>query len=140
MKLKEGSNWKMSLYLLKIKIMNIGQKQQPKEIIQLSLEKIGSNFTEEFWNGDKEKEKLKTEYFGIGDLEVSFNDKYLGYSLDLKGSEYYTIYVRDISTQKLITDKIEETSGSITFSLDDKFCFTRNLINFIDQGKFLDIN
>ena len=39
MKLKEGSNWKMSLYLLKIKIMNIGQKQQPKEIIQLSLEK-----------------------------------------------------------------------------------------------------
>ena len=39
MKLKEGSNWKMSLYLLKIKIMNIGQKQQPKEIIRLSLEK-----------------------------------------------------------------------------------------------------
>ncbi len=92
--------------------------------------KIGSNFTEEFWNGDKEKEKLKTEYFGIGDLEVSFNDKYLGYSLDLKGSEYYTIYVRDISTQKLITDKIEETSGSITFSLDDKFLFYSKLDKF----------
>ena len=58
--------------------------------------KIGSNQIEEIWNGDKEKEKLKTEYFGIGDLEVSYNDKYLGYSLDLKGSEYYTIYLRDI--------------------------------------------
>jgi len=51
--------------------------------------KIGSNKIEEIWNGDKEKEKLKTEYFGVGDLEVSFNDKLLGYSLDLKGSEYY---------------------------------------------------
>ena len=63
-------------------------------------------------------------------MEVSFNDKYLGYSLDLKGSEYYTIYVRDISTQKLITDKIEETSGSITFSLDDKFLFYSKLDKF----------
>ena len=49
--------------------------------------KIGSNNIEEIWNGDKEKEKLKTEYFGVGDLEVSYNDKYLGYSLDLKGSD-----------------------------------------------------
>ena len=46
--------------------------------------KIGSENIEEIWNGDKEKEKLKTEYFGVGDLEVSNNDKYLGYSLDLK--------------------------------------------------------
>jgi oligopeptidase B len=60
--------------------------------------KIGSNNIEEIWNGDEEKKKLKTEYFGIGDLEVSNNDKYLGYSLDLKGSEYYTIYIRDIKT------------------------------------------
>ena len=58
--------------------------------------KIGSKKIEEIWNGDKEKAKLKTEYFGIGDLEVSNNDKYLGYSLDLKGSEYFTIYIRDI--------------------------------------------
>ena len=49
--------------------------------------KIGSSSVEEIWNGDKEKEKLNTEYFGVGDLEVSNNDKYLGYSLDLKGSE-----------------------------------------------------
>ncbi|GIS78099.1 MAG: hypothetical protein CM1200mP13_14580 [Candidatus Pelagibacterales bacterium] len=34
----------------------------------------------------KKKEKIKTEYFGVGDLEVSFNDKFLGYSLGLKGS------------------------------------------------------
>ena len=92
--------------------------------------KIGSNKIEEVWNGDKEKEKLKTEYFGVGDLEVSYNDKYLGYSLDLKGSEYYTIYIRDILSEKLITQKIENTSGSITFSLDDKYLFYSKLDEF----------
>jgi len=92
--------------------------------------KIGSDEIEEIWNGDKEKEKLKTEYFGIGDLEVSYNDKYLGYSLDLKGSEYYTIYLRDILSGKEITERIEETSGSITFSLDDKYIFYSKLDEF----------
>ena len=89
--------------------------------------KIGEEKVEEIWNGDIEKEKLKTEYFGLGDLEVSFNDKYLGYSLDLKGSEYYTIYIRDIKSGKLVTEKIEETSGSIEFSLDDKYIFYSKL-------------
>jgi len=92
--------------------------------------KIGTNEVEEIWDGDKEKEKLNTEYFGVGDLEVSYNDKYLGYSLDLKGSEYYTIYIRDISTNKLITEKIDETSGGITFSLDDKYFFYSKLDKF----------
>ncbi len=89
--------------------------------------KIGEDKIEEIWNGDLEKKKLNTNYFGIGDLEVSFNDEYMAYSLDLKGSEYYTIYVRDIKTKKLITEKIENTSGSILFSLDDKFIFYSKL-------------
>ena len=92
--------------------------------------KIGSDKVEEFWNGDEEKEKLKTEYFGVGDLEVSYNDKLLGYSLDLKGSEYYTIYIRNISSGKLVTEKIDETSGSITFSLDDQYFFYSKLDEF----------
>ena len=92
--------------------------------------KIGTNNIEEIWNGDKEKEKLKTEYFGLGDLKVSFNDKYLGYSLDLKGSEYYTIFIRDIDNNKLITEKIQETAEGITFSLDDKFIFYSKLDEF----------
>ena len=50
--------------------------------------KIGSEDIEEIWNGDKEKEKVKAEYFGVGDLDVSHNDKYLAYSLDLKAVSY----------------------------------------------------
>ena len=89
--------------------------------------KIGSQNIEEIWNGDREKENLKTDYFGVGDLEISNNDKYLGYSLDIKGSEYYTIYIRDIKTNKIVSKEISETSGGITFSLDDKYVFYSKL-------------
>ena len=68
--------------------------------------KIGTEIIEEIWDGDKEKEKLNTEYFGLGDLEVSNNDELLGYSLDLKGSEYYTIYLRDLDSNKNEKDVI----------------------------------
>jgi oligopeptidase B len=89
--------------------------------------KINSNETEEIWNGDIEKEKLGVEYFGIGDLEVSHNDKLLAYSLDTKGSEYYSIYIRDIESNKIVSREIHDTSGSIIFSLDDKYIFYSRL-------------
>ena len=89
--------------------------------------KINTDNVEEIWNGDKEKEKLGVEYFGVGDLEVSHNDTLLAYSLDTKGSEYYKIFIRDISTNKLVTKEIMDTSGSITFSLDDKYIFYSKL-------------
>ena len=56
-------------------------------------------------------------------MEVSNNDEMLAYSLDLKGSEYFTIYVRRISDNKIVSEEINETSGSITWSLDDKYYF-----------------
>ena len=89
--------------------------------------KIDTNEIEEIWNGDKEKEKLGVEYFGIGDLEVSHNDRYLAYSLDIKGSEYFSIFIRDIASNRIITKEITDTSGSILFSLDDKHIFYSKL-------------
>ena len=89
--------------------------------------KIGTNKIEEIWNGDKEKEKLGVEYFGIGDLEVSHNDKYLAYSLDIKGSEYFSIFIREIANNKIISKEITDTSGSILFSLDNKYIFYSKL-------------
>ena len=89
--------------------------------------KIGSNKIEEYWSGEKERKKLNAEYFGIGDLEVSHNDEMLAYSLDLKGSEYFTIKVRKISDNKIVSEEIKDTSGSITWSLDDKYIFYSKL-------------
>ena len=89
--------------------------------------KINTNEIEEIWNGDKEKQKIGTEFFGIGDLEVSHNDKFLAYSLDTKGSEYYSIFIRDIKSNKIISKEIIDTTGSIIFSLDDKYIFYSKL-------------
>ena len=82
---------------------------------------------EEIWNGNKENKKTKSSYFGIGDLTVSHNDKLLAYSLDLKGSEYYNIYLRKINNSKNLPDILEETTGSILFTYDDKYIFYSKL-------------
>ena len=80
---------------------------------------------------------MNVEYFGVGDLVASNNDKYLGYSLDLKGSEYYSIFVRDIKTNQIISKENTETSGGITFSLDDKYIFYSKLDENHRARKFL---
>ena len=90
----------------------------------------GSNPEEVIFDGDVEKEKHGSEYFGLGKVDVSYNDNLLSYSLDLLGSEYYTIYIRDIATNKIFDEKIENTSGSVTWSLDDKNFFYSKLDEF----------
>ena len=85
---------------------------------------------EVYFDGDIEKKKYGSKYFGLGAVSVSHSDELLGYSLDLKGSEYYTIYIRNISTKKNLNDQIENTSGSITWSLDNKSFFYSKLDEF----------
>ena len=85
---------------------------------------------EVYFDGDVEKKNYNSDYFGLGSVSVSHSDELLGYSLDLKGSEYYTIYIRNISSKKNLKDKIENTSGSITWSLDNKSFFYSKLDKF----------
>ncbi|MDA9624395.1 prolyl oligopeptidase family serine peptidase [Pelagibacteraceae bacterium] len=90
----------------------------------------GSKPEEIYFDGDLEKKKYGSEYFGLGTVSISDSDKFLAYSLDLKGSEYYTIYVRDLEKNKNEIDLIENTSGSITWSLDSKSFFYSKLDKF----------
>jgi len=83
-------------------------------------QKIGSPNVEMYFDGDKEKELSGSKYFGLGSISVSHNDLLMAYSIDLKGSEYYDIFLRDLSSNKLIEEKIQNTSGSVTWSLDSK--------------------
>jgi len=66
----------------------------------------------------------------LGSISVSHNDDFMAYSLDLKGSEYYTIHLRNLTNNKNIPDQIENTSGSITWSLDSKSFFYSKLDKF----------
>ena len=94
-------------------------------------QKIDKSQPEEvYFDGDIEKKKCGSEYFGLGAVSVSHSDKLLGYSLDLKGSEYYTIYIRNILTKENLKDQIENTSGSIVWSLDNKSFFYSKLDKF----------
>ncbi len=89
---------------------------------------INSSKPEEiFFDGDLEKKNYGSEYFGIGSVSISHCDDFMAYSLDLKGSEYYTIYLRDLRTGKNEKDVIENTSGGITWSLDSKSFFYSRL-------------
>ncbi len=83
-----------------------------------------------YFDGDLEKKKSGSEYFGLGSVSVSHNDDLMAYSLDLKGSEYYTIYLRDLKNNNNLPDQIENTSGGITWSLDSKSFFYSKLDKF----------
>ena len=85
---------------------------------------------EVYFDGDIEKKKTGSEYFGLGNVSVSPSDEFMAYSLDLKGSEYYTIYLRNLSNNNNEKDLIENTSGSITWALDSKSFFYSKLDKF----------
>ena len=90
----------------------------------------GSKPEEVFFDGDLEKKNYGSEYFGLGSVSTSHCEDLMAYSLDLKGSEYYTIYLRDLRTGKNKQDVIENTSGGITWSLDSKSFFYSKLDKF----------
>ena len=100
--------------------------------------KINSDRIEVYWDGDKEAKGKK--FFNTGDLSVSNNDEYLAYSIDLKGSEYFSIFIRRISDNKIIEEEIKDTSGGITWSYDDRYIFYSKLDAFHRPRKFLNIN
>jgi len=90
--------------------------------------KIGDNNIETYWDGDVEAKGKK--FFSTGDIAVSNNDQLLAYSIDDKGSEYFTIYVRNIADNKIIEDPIPDTAGGITWSYDDQYFFYSKLDKF----------
>jgi len=90
--------------------------------------KIGDNKIEIYWDGDIEAKGKK--FFNAGDVAVSHNDELLAYSVDDKGSEYFTIFVRRISDNKIIEETIPDTAGGITWSYDDKYFFYSKLDKF----------
>ncbi len=90
--------------------------------------KIGEKNKETYWDGDLEAKGKK--FFNTGDIAVSNNDELLAYSVDDKGSEYFTIFVRHIADNKIIEEPIPDTAGGITWSYDDKYFFYSKLDKF----------
>lgn len=66
-------------------------------------------------------------YFAIGGTSVSEDNKLLAFSTDLVSRRQYTIQIKNLETGEVQSDKIENTSGGITWANDNKTIFyTKN--------------
>ena len=65
-------------------------------------------------------------YFDISAVSHSRDHKLLAYATDNKGSEYYTLKIRDIASSELLPDVIENVAG-YEWSADGKWLFYSQL-------------
>jgi oligopeptidase B len=63
------------------------------------------------------------EYFRFGGSRHSHDHKLQAWSADTKGSEYFSIHVRDWATGRDLDDLVEETDGAVVWSADCKSFF-----------------
>jgi oligopeptidase B len=62
-------------------------------------------------------------YFRIGSLEVSPDHGLLAYTVDVSGSEEFTLFIRDLQSGTLLPETILQTSNSPTWANDSRTLF-----------------
>jgi oligopeptidase B len=67
---------------------------------------------------DGNAEAAGKAYWDLGSTVHAPNHRYLAYSSDDKGSELYTIRIRDLETGGILADEIPDTRGSVVWSPD----------------------
>lgn len=67
------------------------------------------------------------DYFSLGGATHSPNHRYLAYGLDLKGSEFYTIKIRDTETGEDLEDTIENANPGAVWASDNQTLFYTRL-------------
>ena len=65
----------------------------------------------------------QTEYFKFGGARHSPDHKLEAWSADVRGSEYFSIRIRDWESGADTTDIVEETDGGIVWAADSKSFF-----------------
>ncbi|GGH06365.1 peptidase S9 [Glycocaulis albus] len=69
-------------------------------------------------DGDAEAEGV--EYFSLGALEHSPDQRYVAWAVDTNGSEYYEIRIRDLETGEDIATLTDEGYGSLEWANDSR--------------------
>jgi oligopeptidase B len=62
-------------------------------------------------------------YFGIGSRSVSLDNNLLAFGIDTVSRRQYTIYFKDLNTDELLLDKLENTGGRATWANDNQTIF-----------------
>ena len=63
------------------------------------------------------------KYFSLGDWSISTNNTIMAFSTDLISRREYTIQFKDLTTGEMLEDRIENTTGGITWANDNKTVF-----------------
>jgi oligopeptidase B len=62
-------------------------------------------------------------YFKLGGLSISPDNKFASFGLDLVGRRIYTIQIKNLETNEILTDKIENATGGSVWANDNKTIF-----------------
>jgi oligopeptidase B len=62
-------------------------------------------------------------YFKLGGLSVSPDNKFVSFALDIVGRRIYTIQIKNLETDEILSDKIENTTGGSVWANDNKTLF-----------------
>lgn len=62
-------------------------------------------------------------YFQLGNLSVSPDNKLAVFATDIVGRRIYTIQIKNLETNKILTDKIENVTGSAVWANDSQTIF-----------------
>ena len=62
-------------------------------------------------------------YFKLGGISISTDNTLAAYAVDTVSRRQYTIYVKNLITGEIYSDKIENTSGGATWANDNKTLF-----------------
>jgi len=62
-------------------------------------------------------------FFQVGGAEHSPDHSLFAYAADDQGSEYYTIYVKDLTTGEVLPGPVTQSTGDFVFSPDGKWLF-----------------
>ena len=84
--------------------------------------KIEENAKEEIMLNGPEMAK-GFAYYGIGSRSVSPNNELIAFGIDTVSRRQYTIYFKDLTSGKMLTDKLSNTGGSAVWANDGKTVF-----------------
>ncbi len=62
-------------------------------------------------------------YFALGAMAISEDQRMLGFSVDNDGAEEFTVFVKDLATGELLSERIEKTSAGFTWANDNRTFF-----------------
>lgn len=76
------------------------------------------------------------EFCSVSAFSISPDQNKLAYSLDVEGSEVYTIYIKDLITENLYPEKIENVNGSVYYSMGVEWAKDSQTIFYITLDEF----